>query len=593
MEEMGKMTRLYCSCFLLLLAQMLPAASLFETAHRSRQAHAGDSINHNAVSGRPHTEIPLKGDGLNVYYVTLSGKADDEALWSLADSAGNFQATTQRTALPTAGKYINYANLTQSRPTLGSFVTGNHGSKLLTIGNQSPDNLPVNKFEGTFAEYLVFDRNLSSLQRSEVETYLALKYGITLSQDIAPQSYVSSEGIIVWDGRRQAAYNHAIAGIGRDDASGLRQKRSGSSAEPGLLELSVSQLENGTFYVWGNDQGELRFRHKRGEGCRLGRKWMGKLTGTPTLRADWHLNTHHLDALPESGSTIYLAVDESGTGLFPASQTRFYAGQSDSLWHFKSVKLTASAEGYSHFVFVAASDFFVWIQQKQPSCHDAQGAIDLQIVGGRAPFKIKIADREISTSERTLSVQNLPQADYTLSVSDADGKVIQESFLLANQDFGLPHWDPVLLKKGYSVDIDATVGTEGYSYQWDTPNGESLYAPTVRLEDAGIYRLTVCDNNGCTAKSEVEVRLRDDEIIELFSVYPNPTRDGHVKVLLQLNHTASASLYLTDMNGRLWDMSGVEGQSLYEIPCYLPNQGRWLLTVCVAGETKSVVLIRQ
>ena len=101
-----------------------------------------------------------------------------------------------------------------------------------------------------------------------------------------------------------------------------------------------------------------------------------------------------------SFQTVYLAVDESGTGRFAAPQTRFYAGQADSLWHFKNVRLTASGDGFSHFMFVAASDFFVWIERQQPSCRYEQGAVSLQMVGGRAPFNIQIGGRQTSTAGR-------------------------------------------------------------------------------------------------------------------------------------------------------------------------------------------------
>ena len=593
MEKMGKMNRIACLCLLLVPAPLLSAANIFEQARRSEEAVGADSINHHAVARSRQAQLPLKGDGVTVYYVAEPALDNDESLWSLSDSTDTFQSTTKRTALPRAGRYINYSPTARRQPVLGSFMSGKKGNKLLSIGQAVPKDLPMEDFNGRFAEYLVFDHNLSGLHRNQVESYLALKYGISLSQELGPRSYLDSRSRLVWDGVKQAAYNKAIAGVGIDKQSGLRQTVSSSTSEPRLLELRASNLQEGTYYVWGNNGGQLRFESKRGQGCRLGRKWMAKLTGANRLTADWALNTYALDALPEQGSTLYLAVDESGSGEFAAATTRFYAGKADSVWRFRNVSVAASAEGMSHFQFVAAGDFFVWMEQEQPSCAKSQGAVHLQLVGGRAPFTLRMAGRTIKTSERVVTIDGLEQAEYTLTATDADGRSWEDSFLLANRDFDLPDWDPVLLKKGYAIDVDASTGKDGYSYQWQAPDGKVQYDPVVQLDQAGIYRLTVCDGDGCQAQREVEVRMRADDLIERFTAAPNPTSDGHVRAILQLVRTCSASVLLSDLNGRVWDVTTLEGQSLYEFPCYLPNQGRWLLTVEAAGETKSLVLIRK
>jgi len=55
----------------------------------------------------------------------------------------------------------------------------------------------------------------------KIQSYLAIKYGITLSTD-----YMATDGTVVWNAAANSAYNKWIVGIGRDDETGLFQKQS-------------------------------------------------------------------------------------------------------------------------------------------------------------------------------------------------------------------------------------------------------------------------------------------------------------------------------------------------------------------------------
>ena len=64
--------------------------------------------------------------------------------------------------------------------------------------------------------------------RNRIQTYLAIKYGITLGIQGTSQDYVNSDGTVIWDQSANVGYNYDITGIGRDDVSGLNQKQSRS-----------------------------------------------------------------------------------------------------------------------------------------------------------------------------------------------------------------------------------------------------------------------------------------------------------------------------------------------------------------------------
>jgi hypothetical protein len=81
-------------------------------------------------------------------------------------------------------------------------------------------------FYGYTPEFIVYSRILTPVERRKVETYLALKYGLSLEA-----SYISSGDALLWDMEANKGYNTRITGYGRDGLSGLYQKVSTTSYE--------------------------------------------------------------------------------------------------------------------------------------------------------------------------------------------------------------------------------------------------------------------------------------------------------------------------------------------------------------------------
>jgi len=100
------------------------------------------------------------------------------------------------------------------------------------------------------------------LQR--IESYLAIKYGITLDQG-TPTNYLASDASVIWDATANATYSNDIAGIGQDVLSALTQKQSksvntGAIVTIGLGSIDATNAANANifaadkdFLVWGND----------------------------------------------------------------------------------------------------------------------------------------------------------------------------------------------------------------------------------------------------------------------------------------------------------------------------------------------------
>jgi hypothetical protein len=104
------------------------------------------------------------------------------------------------------------------------------------------------------AEILVYSGVVSNWNTDIIESYLAIKYGITRDQTTA-KNYVYSNGSIVWNATTGWTYKNDIAGIGRDDDTTLNQKKSQSINNPGdiIVEFTGATLTNMRWITWAND----------------------------------------------------------------------------------------------------------------------------------------------------------------------------------------------------------------------------------------------------------------------------------------------------------------------------------------------------
>ncbi len=124
--------------------------------------------------------------------------------------------------------------------------------------------------DGRVAEIITFNARKNDLtERNKIESYLALKYGITLGVAGTSQNYVDSNAAIVWNAGANAGYNQNIAGIGRDDLSKLNQKQSKSVNSNAVLTIGLGTISTTNtantnafavdkrFLVWGDNGGTM------------------------------------------------------------------------------------------------------------------------------------------------------------------------------------------------------------------------------------------------------------------------------------------------------------------------------------------------
>ena len=190
----------------------------------------------------------------------------------------------------------------------------------LSAGYLGYGNWGSSYWSGKVSELVVYQGALTATQMAQVNSYLAVKYGLT----ITATDYLASDGNAIWSQTANAGYLNDIAGIGRDDASGLMQKQSASVNAGNVLTIGLGTVattnaanpnrfaSDKSFMLWGHDGASLSLSTPVAglTGARMGRAWKVQETGsvqTVTMRIP-------RDALPlAAGQKPYLLRSADAT----------------------------------------------------------------------------------------------------------------------------------------------------------------------------------------------------------------------------------------------------------------------------------------
>src|SRR5690606_18950566 len=112
---------------------------------------------------------------------------------------------------------------------------GSISDALFRIGSEGAFTTGNEYYQGGIPEVFAYDidhqNNFTENEKLRINTYLAIKYGITLTDEagIGTPNYLASSSDIVWDATVNSDYDNNIFGIARDDMSLLHQKQSRSA----------------------------------------------------------------------------------------------------------------------------------------------------------------------------------------------------------------------------------------------------------------------------------------------------------------------------------------------------------------------------
>lgn len=148
--------------------------------------------------------------------------------------------------------YCNSTQVSSSVETAGPGYSGGAGNPVMIFNGFNTGFTP-RPLLTTCSEILMVGGNLTANERSNINSYLALKHGITLvaqpknytATDNAATKWTGGNQLTIWNSATNTAYNNNIIGIGRNDIAALHQKQSKSvnyANSGNLLSISTAAL---------------------------------------------------------------------------------------------------------------------------------------------------------------------------------------------------------------------------------------------------------------------------------------------------------------------------------------------------------------
>lgn len=226
----------------------------------------------------------------------------------MIDGAGCSPGTTPASTLPILGRgvYVNTNTTAGGSTWLNGKkevdtgpCAGGPGGPNFEVGGRTPGSPSRHNrvFNGNIPEVIAYKSALTDHQAQRIDSYLAIKYGITLNP-VANLDYLASDGTTkAWDAAANAGYYNNVTGIGRDDNSALNQKQSESVNLQSIVTVGHGDIAadnatnsnnfaaNNSFLMFGDDNGSATTWTTPSQPSlsnynRLTRTWKAQKTGT-------------------------------------------------------------------------------------------------------------------------------------------------------------------------------------------------------------------------------------------------------------------------------------------------------------------------
>lgn len=203
------------------------------------------ALNENVVFNKNVTQSLTtsigEGDS-NFYVVFKSEDATETALLDFTFTCYQHSVTTHNINYPDAN-LVDLKRKTGAIVKYGfSFPNAVGEKNFVTIADNPNDLTDV-------YEMIYVNDSFSELDHQQIQTYLSLKYGISL---IDNANYIDINGNSIWNNSLNSGYNHYITGTGRSDYFGLNKTETINSVDK-RLAFSTNRFNDNEYLIIGTN----------------------------------------------------------------------------------------------------------------------------------------------------------------------------------------------------------------------------------------------------------------------------------------------------------------------------------------------------
>ena len=555
---------------------------------------------------------------VSVLAVFQSSDTTEFGIWGTEESpTRNILLTTRKAVGPDAmtDTYGNHGKIAILNSLLQNWesAAATASSSYIALGSAGKTR-SFKPFRGSIAEFIVFNRALSFLERLQFETYLSIKYGTGLKGG----NYVSSDKKLLWHVEQNAAYGKNIAGIGRDDFFKLYQKQSGSAYDSGLLIMNAgalaqsntantSTINNQDFILWGDNSATLNTVPGIGADSillYLQRRWLATATGNTVQELPVELSIAQ-SKLPAEPLGYWLVIDRSGTGNFSIDNLEFIEadGVVNGRITYKNLIWDKDGSGKDNFGFAREKKLLTAVRRlNDPSCtNEKAGKVKIEVIAGKAPFHYTLTSkdgkisREWRQSATSIVQDELTKGEYTLTVKDGNKETLTRVFTLTMPDaisINLGPDQQFSAENPIVLDVTSQVpATIPVTYHWENSFGFSSDASKITVTETGVYRVFVTkESDGCVFTDDIAITGAEEQRIAVYPTVVNIGDDFHIGI--SLNEPGEAGVKVYNSRGfQVQEMKGLNN-SEYQFITSMKDAGVYLVVIQTRKgiETRKVVV---
>lgn len=475
-----------------------------------------------------------------VYYVVKSIK-ENEKLFSIYDDGAlhTFYTDVIKSDLEVK---VDLAYLAQGAIVNFNFVNANYrnkyGERIFYLDNT------YDKSNTALYEVLICNDCGNPTTRNKIETYLALKYGITLDDKT---KYWSSNEVQLWDAQLNATFNNHIIGLAKDRYFGLEQLATASNEEPAVVLKKTDNgevLANQSFVLIGDNGKEKAFD---AQSNRLKRQWLVQNKGDHDLTVDFSVAV-----TPEKDIDYYLYTAAGGEVAQDTSDTLQLS--------FKNITVNTQTDTY--WSIGRVRPFAIDIEQDTLGINRSYQL--LTHGASEPPYAIQAMD--LNTQEEYFFVaenmpfdlNQLPKSTYSFTVRDSqEQQATIESIALdfdASNLIVMPTTWTLNGRDLLAIQPQLKKPSTSYGYRWYLGDRVISTAPVLRVNYPGTFALEVVDHKGkyqrfgFTVDQETQ---RDSSLDEHWFVSPNPVKAGEeFKVHYVFGSEKYVDFYIYTLDGK-------------------------------------------
>ncbi len=464
-----------------------------------------------------------------------------------------------------------------------SFARDNYGRK----NNGVFINKEFRSDQNKILEFIYIPNIISTLDREKIETYLSLKYGISLYSS----HYISSVNDTVWSPKGNKGFGHRVTGIGRDDNYGLYQRKSGNSVSKDLLigVDSTAIINNNSFFIWSDN---AKSTHLKGNSSKekistIDRTWkvnpfgVEKDFGNISIEVDPEILFEAYDyRLEKTDEVLWLIKSTTNDFLSDVEYIKQTRTEKEKVV-FEHLDFTDTA----YFSFLIAPEFFVNYDITTQLCN-GRTDVELMVIGGVPPYTIEIyaenykSEKQLEGSE--YKVSDLPAGEYSVMVQDSYQNTF--SFVVdvtqpISTDIVL---DPIwVLSDDSEIRILPELSDPDHiaKYEWSKEGNVIADASVLTTNQVGDYTLRVYMNDGCEQLINFKV-ISQDITSDQITIYPNSSERGHpVYIDFSLEDKKNVEIFIHDMLGKEVMYEKLLDIRDYRYSVILEISGTYLITI--------------